>query len=98
LNSPLQPFSLIPPPLIPGVVSTDTVFAFTYMYTFYCTISALLPPFPNTSPLPCQPSTLGRTCSAFLFSNFVEEKKRKDKMKNMVFQLKIKVDTQGVSL
>jgi hypothetical protein len=32
----------------------------------------------------CQPSSLGRTCSV-LFSDFVEEKKRKEKMKNMTF-------------
>jgi hypothetical protein len=31
-----------------------------------------------------QPSSLGRTCSAFLFYDFVEEK-RKDKKNNMIY-------------
>jgi hypothetical protein len=33
----------------------------------------------------CQLFPLGRSCSSLLFFNFVEEKKRTDKMKNMIF-------------
>jgi hypothetical protein len=49
---------------------------------FYCTIFTLIPPFPSICPFHwCQPSSLGRTCSALLFSDFVGEKREKIKRK-----------------
>jgi hypothetical protein len=50
------------------------VFAFTYMCIHYL---GHLPPTPPP----------GRTCSALLFSDFVEEKNIKDNKKNMAFLL-----------
>jgi hypothetical protein len=48
------------------------------VYTFYCTRFTLLPTFSNTYPCHwCQPSTLGKIFSAFLFSDFVEKKEKK---------------------
>jgi hypothetical protein len=55
------------------------------MYTFYCTVLTLLLTFPNTSPALMPVLSPGRVCSALLFSDFVEEKKIKDKKKNMIF-------------
>jgi hypothetical protein len=87
MNLPPQQFSFIPPPPIPGVVSTGITFAFTYICIHF--ISLYSPSYPLSSPPPsshwCQTSPQGRTCSAFLFSNFVGEKKRKEKRKNMTF-------------
>jgi hypothetical protein len=61
------------------------IFLLTCVHIF-CTIFTLLHLFPNTSPFHWYyPSSLGRTCFSFLFSDFVEEKKRKDKMKNVTF-------------
>jgi hypothetical protein len=58
------------------------------MHNIFCTVFTLLPPFPDTFSVPLVPTfPLGRTYSALLFSNFVEEKKRKDKKKNMTFSL-----------
>jgi hypothetical protein len=44
------------------------------MYTFF---APYLPSYPLVSPLPIFQHH--KTCSALLFSNFVEEKKKKDK-------------------
>jgi hypothetical protein len=63
------------------------VYTFFAPYLFSYPLS-LLPPGTN-------PPTLGRTCSALLFSDFVGKKKRK----TMTFFLfEIKLDTQGVFL
>jgi hypothetical protein len=68
------------------------------MYTNFSTIFILLLPFSSTSHHLGQPSPLGWTWSALLFSDFVEEKQRKDKNKNMTFLLiEIPIATQGVS-
>jgi hypothetical protein len=86
INSPPQPFSFIPTPtLISTVVSTGIIFAFTCMCTHF--IAPYSPSYPFAQYLPCsQPSSMGSTCcSTLLLSDFVGEKKRKDKMKNMTF-------------
>jgi hypothetical protein len=76
--------SFIPPPLVPVTVSTSIIFAFTYMYTnyFHCIHPPVL--FPYHLPLPLVPTPTAalpsRTCSALLFSNFVEEKRQKKYM------------------
>jgi hypothetical protein len=81
--------NLLPPPALPflpppiyGIVSTGIIIAFACM----CTHPLSSPPLPS---LPsshwCQPSTLGRTCSALLFSDFAEEEREKIKKKNMTF-------------
>jgi hypothetical protein len=65
--------------MIPGVVSTGIIFAFTYfVHTFFALYSPFYTLSPS-SPQPhwCQPSPLGRTYSALLFSDFVGEKKEK---------------------
>jgi hypothetical protein len=64
--------------LIPEVVSTDIIFAFTKMYTHFI---ALYSPFYPLSPTPprsywCQTPS-NRTCSILLFSDVVEEKDRR---------------------
>jgi hypothetical protein len=84
LNSPPPLLSFISPPLIPETVSTDVVFAFTYMYTHY--LHHVHPPtlFPAPSPPPATPP--GRTCSALLFSDFCRRKNIKYK-RNMAFLL-----------
>jgi hypothetical protein len=55
-------------------------------YQMFCTIFILLP-FPTTSLLPLvpAPSSLGRTCSTLLFSNFVEGKPRRLKKKHKLW-------------
>jgi hypothetical protein len=58
-----------PPPPIPGIVSTGLIFPFTNTCTQYLFHIHPSPP-PTGTTLP------GRTCSAFLFSNFVKEKKK----------------------
>jgi hypothetical protein len=73
------------PPPIPGIVSTDIIFAFTYMCPHF--LHHIHPPtsFPHHPHSHwCQPSALGRSCSVYLFSDFVEEK-IKDKKENMTF-------------
>jgi hypothetical protein len=58
------------------------------VYTFFYTIFTFLPSFPAASPLPLVPASypLGRTCSALLFSDFVEEKRdKKEKEKHVIF-------------
>jgi hypothetical protein len=85
LNSPFI-ILLYPPPPFPGVVATGFIVAFTNMCAHY--LHHIHPPTPFPHHLGshcCQPSLLGRTCFALLFSNFIDEKKRKDKMKNMTF-------------
>jgi hypothetical protein len=62
----------------PGVVSIGVIFAFTYMCIHFCTIFTFLPlspPPPHLPLLPIPPASCCRTCSAFLFSDFAEEKK-----------------------
>jgi hypothetical protein len=66
-----------PPPIIPRIVSTGIIFAFTYMCTHF--LHGIYPPtpFPHHLPPPTGtniPHPLGRTCSALLLSDFVEEK------------------------
>jgi hypothetical protein len=57
MSSPLQFLFFISPPLIPGVVSTGIIFAFTYMFThFIACYSHSSVPLPNTFPLPLVPS------------------------------------------
>jgi hypothetical protein len=70
ISSP-QLFSFFRPPLIPEVVSTGIVFAFTYRCTHFLhdILSSIL--FLNTCPLILVSALpLGKTCSALLFSNF----------------------------
>jgi hypothetical protein len=58
----------------PGTVSKGIMFAFTYM-CLHCLHHIHPPtPFPTTSLLSPVPTSPGRTCSAFLFYDFVEEK------------------------
>jgi hypothetical protein len=81
--SEFTPSTALRSPLIPGTISAGIIFAFSYMYTHYFSVFIFLPLFPTRSPtLPCP-----RTCSVLLFSHFVEEKKIKDKKKNMMFLL-----------
>jgi hypothetical protein len=50
----------------------NCLYIYSYVYTMF---GPSLPPSPNLHPLPLPPHLLpGRTSSAFLFSNFVEEK------------------------
>jgi hypothetical protein len=80
LNSRPPPLSFIPlsPPFLEWFQQVSFLHLHTCIYIF-CTVFTLLSPFPIISPLlliptPCPP---GRTCSTFLFSNFVEEKREK---------------------
>jgi hypothetical protein len=70
--------------LIPGVVSTGIIFAFTYMYIHYITPYSPSYPFSSTPPLShyCQLSLLSRAYSALLFSDFAGEKREKIKQKS----------------
>jgi hypothetical protein len=80
---PPQPFSF--PPLIFGVVSTGIIFAL--LICVHILLHNIHPPIPFPQHLPhppshwCQPSPLGRTCSAFLFLDFVGKKREKIKQK-----------------
>jgi hypothetical protein len=104
----LLPFSFIPPPLIPGVVSTGIIFAFTYMHRHFCTIFTLLNPFPNTSPLPQVPVFLPEQdlfCPPVLqFCRIIKiklkwKRRKMIKWKTWHFCLfEIKVATHGISL
>jgi hypothetical protein len=69
LNSPPPLLSFILPS-IPGIVLTGIIFVFTHM----CTFPHYLPPPTGTNPPPPHSS---RTCSTVLFSNLVEEKRKK---------------------
>jgi hypothetical protein len=71
LNSPPPSFSFIPPPHIPGTVSTGLIYPFVYMCVQYFTIFTLLHAFPTSSSLPLVFAIPGKICSALLFSNFV---------------------------
>jgi hypothetical protein len=97
LNSHPPLLSFILPPPVPRIVSTDIIFAFTYMCTHY--MQCIHPPTPvphnlltPTSANP--PFTSGRTCSAILFYNFVEvwDKDREFPC------VEIKIVIQGISL
>jgi hypothetical protein len=85
INLPPLPFTLI----TSSPDSTGIISAFTYMCTHY--LHSIHPhiPFPPSPPHShlWHPSPLGRTCSTLQFSNFVEEKERKDEMKNITFSL-----------
>jgi hypothetical protein len=88
-------------PLIPGMVSTAIIFAFTYMCTHYFQCTHPLIPFSHhLSPL-TGANTLhpGKDLFCPLVLQFCRRKKVKDKKKNMTFCLfKINISTQGVSL
>jgi hypothetical protein len=58
-----------------GIVSTGIIFPFTFMCTQYLHHIHPPTPFPNLLPLPLVSTPPCRTCFAFLFSNFVKEKK-----------------------
>jgi hypothetical protein len=65
---------LLPPPPIPGIVSTGLIFLFTYMYTYFHHIHPLKSLSLYTlSPIGIYP--LDRTHFAFLFSVLVKKKK-----------------------
>jgi hypothetical protein len=89
LNLPLPPLSFIP---LPQFLDYFQQVSFLHLYTgvyIFGTILTLLPPFPTNSPLPLLLISLllpqaGTTPPT---SDFVEEKKRKDKKKNMAFLL-----------
>jgi hypothetical protein len=58
------------------MVSTGIIFSFTYMFTHFlhsCHPPTIFSPTPDTSP------HRHRTCSALLFPDFVEEKRREEK-------------------
>jgi hypothetical protein len=58
---------------------------YLHVYTFYCSVFTLLPTFLNGFPPHWyQIYPVDRTCFTLLFSDFVGEKKRKDKTKNMI--------------
>jgi hypothetical protein len=99
---PFHPFLASPP--IHGIVSSGTIFAFTYMWhTFFVLYSPSYPLSPPhilyTGASPAPPSTPGRTCSTLLFSDFVGQKREKIKWKIWHFNFfEIKVTTQEVFL
>jgi hypothetical protein len=71
---PLHHCPLTPPSPIPRMVSTGIIFAFTYT----CTPFLLhIHPLPTGTNPPL--GSGGRTHSAFLFSDFVEEQREKEK-------------------
>jgi hypothetical protein len=70
LNSPLH--CSPSPATIPGTVSPGIIFAFIHMCIHYLHHIYPTIPFPNTSHW-CQTPPFHRTCSALLFSNWVEE-------------------------
>jgi hypothetical protein len=75
----IHPFhcSPLPPSPIPGIVSTDIIFSFTYIYTqyLYCIHP---PPFLHFHPLPLVPSSTGRTCSASCSLILYKKRRRKN--------------------
>jgi hypothetical protein len=55
-------------------------YIYMHVYTFFAPHSFSYPLSPPLPPLHWwQPSSLGRTCSTVLFSDFAEEKKKKEK-------------------
>jgi hypothetical protein len=80
LNSPPPPFSFSPPPPIPGIVSTGLRFPFTQLCAQYLYHSHPPTPFPQHLLVPTgtnPPLPTCRTCFTLLFSDFVEEKRKK---------------------
>jgi hypothetical protein len=77
-------------PLIPGIVSTGFIFPFTYMWTYYLYCVCLPTPLSPLFLLPLLLMPPDRTCSTFLLSDFIKEKK-------WHFRL-FKITTQWVSL
>jgi hypothetical protein len=73
LNLPPPPFSFMSLP-IPGIISIDIIFEFTYMSVQYLQYIHPPMPVPNSSPR-LVPDPHSKTCSALLFSNFVKGKK-----------------------
>jgi hypothetical protein len=78
--------TLLYPLPIPGIVSIGIIFAFTNMCVQY--LHCIHPPIlflchlpPPNPPLCC------RICSALLFSNFVEDKRKRIKEKKVTFLL-----------
>jgi hypothetical protein len=74
---PLHHSPLSYPPPITGIVSTGIIFPFTYT----CTQHYIYPPisFPHLFPLPTGTNyPPRRTCSALLFSDFVNKKQKND--------------------
>jgi hypothetical protein len=70
--------------LIPGIITTGIIFAFTCISAYFLHLIHLLTPFPqHIPPTGANPPFLGRTCFTLLFSNFIEEKKRNEKTKIM---------------
>jgi hypothetical protein len=94
LNSPSPQLCFIPPPPILGIDSAAIIFAFTYMCTQFLYHIHSPTPFLHHFPLPTGLLPHNRTCSTLLFSNFIEEKRKKLHFCLFV----IKVATQGVSL
>jgi hypothetical protein len=88
LIHPPHPFSLIlPTPHSQSSFTRHHFCIYLHRNTFYYTLFTLLPPFPQHL-LPttgASSPTIGRTCSTLLFSNLVEEKQIKEKMKNVTF-------------
>jgi tellurite resistance protein TehA-like permease len=80
------------------MVSIGTIFAFTYMCAYFLhhihPPSAFLGHLPHPTGTTLSPPC--STCSALLFSDFVEEKGKKNKRYFCLFE--ITVATQGVSL
>jgi hypothetical protein len=74
LNSPPSPLFFIALYPIPGIVSTDIVFPFTYICTQY--LHYFHPPtaFPHPFLLPFIPTPSDRNYYALPFSDFVKEK------------------------
>jgi hypothetical protein len=68
-------FSYIPPPPVPGIVSTGLIFHLHTWVHNICTIFTLLHPFPTSSHYHCYQPPPDRTSSTLLSSDFVKEKK-----------------------
>jgi hypothetical protein len=69
LKSTIPPFSFFAHSPIPGKVSIDIIFPFTYMCTQY--LHCVHPPMNFLPSPPLVPTPSGRTCYALLYSNFV---------------------------
>jgi hypothetical protein len=71
------PFSFLLHNPLPQFMEQFQQISFLHLHAcvhIFCTLFTLLSPFPATSLLPLVPTfPLGRTCSALLFSDFVEE-------------------------
>jgi hypothetical protein len=78
MNSSPHPFSFISSPLIPGVVSTGIIFAFTYMCTHFTAWYSPSYPFSPTPPsLPLVPALLSWAGLMSSCSLILQEKKEK---------------------